>query len=100
MFDITKYKWSDSLANAFDGATVKGELLQISHEGNYCNFEAITFNKDDAIAIAKHFDLLDFSSKGAAIDLNSTILIGDVSQPETTYPNLNLDSVGEIGRHD
>lgn len=93
-FDITKHKWSsENIKEVTESDNVTYLWLE-------CQCGAVGINKDDAIAIAKHFHLLDLPSHRAGVTLNETvdIVFTDVviHQSETTYKSLNLDSVGEI----
>ena len=51
-FDITKHEWLD---DDFLSAYKNGELLNINMP---CGGFEVSINKDDAIAIAKHFGLI------------------------------------------
>lgn len=53
-FDITKHKWNGELFG-IEGVEIKGSRLELNV--NYENFPVI--NKGDAIAIAKHFGIID-----------------------------------------
>ena len=71
VFDITKHRWRDrSVEYDDDYINITDPLhLYCGHSGE------IYIEKRDAIAIAKHFGLID---------------------PDNTYKSLNLDSVAEI----
>jgi len=86
MLDITEHKWSDYLINERDGAKPKGDLLEIHHEGDYSNSEAITLNTDDSTAIAKHF--YDRMTDREQRDFFHTM--NDEPQSETDYLHSTL----------
>ena len=52
-FDITKHEWSDDFIGAVN---IDGNYLLIN-DIDY-NISTISMNKDDAIAIAKHFGII------------------------------------------
>jgi len=59
-FDITKHKWDD---NNVSIVTCACGLMDIGMYGFHTTQEPIlTLNKNDAIAIAKHFNLLPLAS--------------------------------------
>jgi len=97
-FDITKHKWSDSSIEPNEDSVYGGDTLHL-----YCGHAGeIKLKKDDAIAIAKHFGIIQ-EIDGQRITIHKAE-ISLIPQSETTkpytYASLNLDSVGEIKRHD
>ena len=58
-FDITKYKFSDSRLSS----DIAADKFSIKLKADSVNPMLFSHNKDDAIAIAKHFDLLNCSCK-------------------------------------
>lgn len=101
MFDISEHKWSDRLICLLKGKgcfalTNDKQVVLATSQANW-----ITINKDDAIAIAKHFNLLnesvDVSAFSKSVDqIITESILGNIPQSENTYKSLNLDSVGEI----
>lgn len=81
-FDITKHKWSDGDLNCEYGS---GDFLEI--QLSYRGATPITFgiNKDDAIAIAKHFGIIQ-EIDGQIITIHKAE-INLIPQSETTYLN-------------
>jgi len=103
-FDITNHEWSDNEVS-IDIATKNGLLLRIAD-----HFEDGTSTANilpsDAIAIAKHFNLLPEITNSIDIYPSHYGEVGEYSikrlipQSETTYTSLDLNNVGEIKRHD
>jgi len=70
-FDIIKHKWSDDRLDVFENLK---RSLTIESEG----LNHFKINKDDAIAIAKHFKLLPNLDKGTiVVDPGVTIKVTD-----------------------
>ena len=112
-FDITNHKWSDkdtSLCCIYDDYP----SIDLCYHGE--DWTPVNINKDDSIAIAKHFGLIktgenklaeiqakasgyisrEDMAKAQRMALGYSGLGGQphiVPQSETTYPNLNLDNV-------
>jgi len=62
-FDITKHKWSDenTRLSVYDDGSVDETDIEL-FDVNRSWFDSVWINKDDAIAIAKHFNLLSLAS--------------------------------------
>ena len=54
-FDITKHQWSDGNLSS----DIAADKFSIKLRTDNVNYTLLSFNKDDAIAIAKHFGILD-----------------------------------------
>lgn len=53
-FDITKHKWSDNSVEPKEDSVYQGDTLEL-----YCGHSGeISLKKEDAIAIAKHFGII------------------------------------------
>jgi len=62
MNDITKHEWSDEDVKKHEGCNCEDCLcLIVCHEGHDPSYP--TLNKSDAIAIAKHFKLIEYENK-------------------------------------
>jgi len=89
MFDITKHKWSDentSLCDTFpDDSPPSLDLC-------YCRqyWEPVNINKDDAIAIARHFGLIKEERNDYTLlwkEQFKRLKMANIPQSETTYLN-------------
>ena len=64
--DITKHAWFDGLVT---GAEVNNkDVITITHTGDYGNCEYLGIGRGDAIAIAKHFGLIDNAPRCPSCD--------------------------------
>jgi len=92
MFDITKHKFIDCFEKVIDGG---GKELIFKH---HCATKFSVFNKDDAIAIAKHFGIIQ-EIDGQRITIYKAE-ISLIPQSETTYnskTNLKAEGFNQNG---
>jgi hypothetical protein len=53
-FDITQHEWSDKFVRLHESRTSESKVAELSFDNE---LYLVDFNKQDAIAIAKHFGL-------------------------------------------